>query len=168
VVRRIAAYGGQAVIYALFAAVIGYLSDSPAYEHYPPDRAMLKLSFSHGGDRKGGCREPTAEELANTAPNMRRKMICPRERVPLLVELEVDGKVLFHDLLPPSGLALDGPSRVYRRFDVSAGPHRMVARLRDSEREHGFDYENRIDATLRPGQNFVIDFHADTGGFRFK
>lgn len=165
--RRIAAYAGQAVVYALFIAILGYLSDSPAYEHFPPDRALIKLSFAHGGARKGGCRKPTAEEIAQTAANMRRKLICPRERVPLLVELEVDGEVQLRESLAPSGLALDGPSRIYRRIELPAGAHRIVARLRDSERDQGFDFENGVDVTLRPGQNFVVGFRAEFGGFVF-
>ena len=50
---------------------------------------------------------------------------------------------------------------------VSAGRHRLVARLRDSDRTEGFDYEHEAEIELAPGQNFVVDFRAVSGGFIF-
>ena len=43
----------------------------------------------------------------------------------------------------------------------------MRVRLRDSRREEGYDHEMAEDIELLPGQHLVIDFRADTGGFRF-
>jgi hypothetical protein len=94
-------------------------------------------------------------------------MDCPRERRPLLVELELDGEILYRDELPPSGLAGDGASTAYRKFPVAAGSHQLVARLRDSRREEGFDYVKSAEVTLAPQQNFVIDFRPEFGGFLF-
>jgi hypothetical protein len=85
----------------------------------------------------------------------------------LLVELAVDGELLYRDWLPPSGLAGDGTSTAYERFVVAPGRHVVTARLRDSRRELGFDYEHEQVVELVAGQNLVIDFRADTGGFRF-
>jgi hypothetical protein len=158
-------YLGQAAAYALFAAFIGYFAAAPAYTYRPPDMAEIKLSFSHGGQRKGGCRPLSAEEIAKLPPNMRRTQACPRERVPVLVEMEADGRLLYRDLLPPSGLASDGPSRAYRRFALAPGAHRLELRLRDSERASGFDYQRIIDVELRPRQNLVVDFRPEAGGF---
>jgi hypothetical protein len=98
---------------------------------------------------------------------MRRPLDCPRERLPVVVELVADGKVLLQAALPPSGLSGDGPSQVYHRFLVEAGPHEITARLRDSDRTEGYDYERSATLELRPAQNFVIDFRADAGGFVF-
>jgi hypothetical protein len=39
-------YGAQALLYAAFVAVIGYLSTSPAYQHLAPGEALLKLSLT--------------------------------------------------------------------------------------------------------------------------
>ncbi len=160
-------YISQFIAYALFALVVGYFATQPAYTYLDPEKALIKLSFSHAGEHLQECRQLTQEELNKLPPNMRRPMDCPRERVPLLVELELDGEILCRDKLPPSGLSRDGASTAYRKFPVPAGSHRLVARLRDSRRAEGFDYEKAADITLSPRQNFVIDFRPELGGFLF-
>jgi hypothetical protein len=158
---------GQAMAYAMFAVVIGYLATSPAYTHLDPGLALIKLSFSHAGRHKGECRQRTPEELAKLSPNMRRPLDCPRGRLPLQVELVLDGEPLYRGELPPSGLAGDGAAMAYRKFPVAPGRHYLVARLRDSDRSAGYDYEKEAEITLNPRQNFVIDFRPALGGFLF-
>ena len=157
----------QVVVYAAIMAVVGYLSFQPAYTHLAGDIALLKLSFSHGAERKGECRRLSPEEIAALPANMRRPLDCPRERLPVVVELVLDGELLHREVLPPSGIAGDGPSTVYRRFQLSAGEHHLVARLRDTNRDSGFDYEAERTVRLAPRQNWVVDFRAETGGFLF-
>jgi hypothetical protein len=164
---RIAAYLGQFVVYAVIAVILGIFANGPAYLRFPEDKAQIVLSFSHGAQRKGGCRRLTANEIAALPANMRRTEVCPRERLAVLVELRLDDQVLFAALLPPSGLAGDGRSQVYRRFEVAPGRHRLVARLRDSDREEGFDYKRDAIIELVPGQNLVVDFRSEMGGFLF-
>ena len=164
---RIFQTAGQVIAYAMFAMVIGYFATRPAYTHLAPDKAVIKLSFSHAGQHKGECRQLTQEELNKLPPNMRRPMDCPRERLPLLIELELDGQLLYQDELPPSGLAGDGASTAYKKFPVDSGQHHLVARLRESGRTDGFDYEKEAEITLAPQQNFVIDFRPELGGFLF-
>ena len=158
---------GQLAVYAAIMAVLGYFSDTPAYRHFPAEQALIKLALVHGGQSKGGCRVPTPEELAKLAPNMRRKLICARERLPVTVELEIDGNVLYSQTLQPTGLRSDGPARLYERFPVAAGAHTLSARLRDSNRPEGFDYEASTEVTLRPRELFAIQFRAESGGFIF-
>lgn len=160
-----ARYLGQGAAYALFASLIGYFAASPDYVYRAADRAEIKLSFSHGGQRKGGCRTLIAEEIAKLPPNMRRTQSCPRERVPVLVEMDVAGRLSYAETLRPTGISGDGPSRAYRRFSVSPGLYRLSFRLRDSERADGFDYERILDVELRPRQNLVVDFRPEAGGF---
>jgi hypothetical protein len=159
---------GQAAVYALAACVIGYFSAAPTYTHFPPDRALLKLSFSHGAPRSTECRRLSAEEQAKTAPNMRRTVACPRVRPAVLVELSVDGTLLLAEWLPPSGLSGDGPSRIYHRFMVTPGPHLVDARLRDTARQEGFDYQRQGEVVLAAGQSVAIDFRPEGGGFIFR
>ena len=97
-----------------------------------------------------------------------RKNIINNHRVALLVELKVDGNTLFRDSLPPKGFAKDFPSNVHRRFAVEPGAHRIEARLRDSDRRDGFDYEGAVEATLVPRQSLAIEFRAAKGGFVFR
>lgn len=129
--------------------------------------AMIKLGFAHGADRVEPCRQRTPEELQALPPNMRRPQECARERMPVVIEIHLDGELLYRDSLPPTGLAKDGPSRVYQRFAVPPGRHELVARLRDSRREEGFDYEKRAVVDLAPQQSLAIDFRPETGGFIF-
>ncbi len=159
--------GAQIVAYTLFAAVVGYFSVSPPYTHVDPEMAQIKLNLTHSGQRKGECRRLTPEEIAKLAPNMRRPMDCPRERVPVVVELIMDGTVLYKDSLIPSGVARDGKSSVSARFTVPPGRHELIARLRDSAREQGFDYERVAEIELASRQNFVVDFRVNMGGFIF-
>jgi len=159
-------YPLQALCYGAFIAVVGYFATSPAYVHLPPGEALVKLSLSHAGERREPCHQRTPEELAKLAPNMRAATVCPRERVPVEVEVEIDGRPLFSATALPSGLAKDGTSTVYRRAAVPAGTHRFVARLRDSPAA-GFGYVVERTVDLAPGRLLVIDFDRSEGGFVF-
>lgn len=159
---------GQLIAYLAFAAVVGYLSSAPAYTQLQPGQALIKLSFSHAGQLKGECRELSAKEIAGYAPNMRRPKLCPRERLPVLIELDLDGQPLLHTMLLPSGLWHDGTATIYRRFKVPAGRHQLTARLRDSARTTGYDYRGHTVLELAPQQNFVVGFSSEHTGFTFK
>lgn len=163
---KVLRYGAQAVLYAVFVAFIGYFSTSPRYTHLPPGDALLKLSFSHAGARKEPCRERTPEELAKLAPNMRAQTVCARERAPVIVEVALDGAPLFRVVAPPSGLAKDGASTVYRRVPVTAGQHRISARLADGP-DGAFNYSSDTTVDLAAGRVVVIDFDPTKGGFVF-
>ena len=158
---------GQGGAYLLLALAIGYFSDRPAYTHFPPEMALIKLSFAHGA-QKEACRQRTPQELAELPANMRRPTVCSRERLPVAVELLLDGKPLYAAALPPTGLAGDGPSRAYQRFAVAPGRHELSARLRDSDRAEGFDYERTATVELAPAQSLAIDFRSEMGGFVFR
>lgn len=167
-IAGIGRYTGQAVFYALLALGLGYFSTSPVYRHLAEDTALIKLSLVHGAERQVKCRQRTAAELAEIAPNMRRPLDCPRRRLPIFVEIEMDGRILYQESLAPTGLSGDGPSRAYHRFPVPVGEHRLVARMRDSARADGYDFFRDQTVTLAAGQNLAIDFRAETGGFVFK
>lgn len=158
----------QGMCYALFAVFIVYFATSPSYRMLPPDSAQLKLSVSHAGERRSECRRLSPEEIAALAENMRLAVDCDRERVPVRVELEVDGVTIYAAEHEPSGLFRDGSSNVYRRMPLAAGEHRVRARLRDNRSLQGFDHEHEEQVTIAPGQNFVVQFDASAGGFRFR
>jgi hypothetical protein len=155
-------YAAQAVLYGAFVAFIGYFSTSPRYTHLPAGEALLKLSFSHAGARKEPCHERSPEELAKLAPNMRAQSVCTRERVPVVVEVALDGAPLFRVVAPPSGLAKDGASTVYRRVPVTAGEHHISARLADGP-DGAFKYESDTTIDLAAGRVVVIDFDPAKG-----
>ena len=155
---------GQALLYALFAVLIGVFSRWPPYHHLGADQALIKLSFVHHGARVSECRTQSAAELAKLPPNMRAPMQCPRERVPVIVELDLDGKPAYRQVAVPSGLSRDGASTVYHRVQVSAGEHRIAVRIKDSAGPGGFDHTREASVTVRPGHVLVIDFDAEKGG----
>ena len=155
---------GQALLYALFALIIGTFSNSPPYRHLPPDQALIKLSFSHHGKLISECRQRTPEELAKLPPNMRAPMDCQRERSPVVVEIDLDGIPAYRHVARPSGLSKDGSSTVYHRFAVASGGHRLAIRLNDDARGAGFNYRREETVTLKPGRVLVIDFNAESGG----
>lgn len=147
---------------------VAFLSASPRWRSLPEDAALLRLSFTHSGDRSASCRNRTPEELAALPPNMRQVKVCDRRRPPVYVELDVDGAMVYSAELPSTGFAGSGPSRVYKRFLLPVGVHDIVVRLRDRPDTEGFDYAARTQVTLAPAQSFVIDFQSEAGGFVFK
>jgi hypothetical protein len=159
---RIAA---QLALYVPLMALIGYFSSAPTFSPVGANEALL--SFIHAAQRKAPCRERSAEELAKLAPNMRAALDCPRERAPLFVELELDGKVVLRREVPPAGLQRDGNATVYHRLPVPAGKHRIVVRLRDRPGE-GFNFTGEETVELAPGRVLLIDFVAAKGGFLFR
>lgn len=161
-------YLGQAIVLAVIAVAVGYLSNGPAWVHFPSDKAQIKLSFAHGAKRKVACKRFTAKEIAKLKRHERRPHNCSRERLPVAVELLLDDRLLFSDILQPSGIARDGPARTYRKFEVDPGNRKITVRLRDSGRATGFDYEKTVNLSLAPLQNLAIDFQADRGGFYFR
>lgn len=155
------------VVTALFAGVAA-LSDWPRYKQIPSGDGVIMLSFVHGADRKAMCRSLTPEELAKLAPNMRKAKECPRGRPSLYTELDIQGRTVYQATLPPTGIAGDGPSKVYERFVLPAGQYDVAVRMRDTPATKGFDYEDKERVSLAPGQLLVIDFNADAKHFLFQ
>ena len=166
--NKIGIWIGQGLLYAAFALVIGVFSQWPSYQHLAPDKALVKLSFSHQGERLGECVEQTLEELAKLPPNMRAPMKCPRERSPVTVELDIDGAPALRRTAAPSGLSRDGASAVYQRLVVRAGEQRLSVRMNDDARHPGFAYQKDVSVRLAPAQILVIDFDAENGGITLK
>lgn len=160
---RIAA---QLALYAPLMALLAYFSTEPRFSTLAPDQALVRVSFIHATERKEACRERSAEELRKLAPNMRAALDCPRERSPLLVEIELDGKIVLRREVQPSGLRRDGNVAVYQRLALPAGRHRIVARLRDRA-DGDFNYSRDETVQLAAGRVLIIDFNAAKGGFAF-
>lgn len=156
------AWLAQGLLYGLFALVIGVFSHWPRYQALPPEQAVLKVSFIHHGQRVAPCRPYTAEELAKLPPNMRAPQKCERERVPVEIEVVLDGVVVYRHVAQPAGLSRDGASTVYHRMAVPAGEHRIAVRLKDAP---GATFGHTREATLqlKAAQVLVIDFDAQEG-----
>ena len=160
-------FAGQLLLYAPLMALLAYFSTQPRFTHLAADKALLRLSFTHAGERLHECKRRSAEELAKLPPNMRAAEDCPRERSAVSVELELDGERIYSAQIEPSGLRRDGASTAYRRLVVPSGRHRVVARLRDRPGA-AFNYESEKSIELAPGAALLIDFNAAHGGFVFR
>ena len=158
------AWLGQALLYALFALVIGVFSRWPTYQHLAGDQALIKISFTHAGKPVGDCKRQSDSELAKLPPNMRAPTKCPRERSPVSVEVDIGGVSALRRTAAPSGLSRDGTSAVYQRLVVAAGEQRIAVRLNDDARHPGPTYQREASVMLAPAQVLVIDFDASKGG----
>ncbi len=152
---------GLALVAGLGSALLGPFATWPAYRHMPDGQATVKLSFSHEGARAEPCRTLSEEEQGALPKHMRKTEDCPRRRLPVAVEVLLDGRPLFVDESPPTGFAGDGASRFYARAAIAAGTYEFTLRLRDSDRAQGFDHESRIAVTLHPARVLVIGFDAE-------
>lgn len=161
---KYARYAGQAMVYAIFLAIVGYFSTSPAYRYLEPEQALLRLSFKHPGKIAADCRKRTPEELAKLQPQFRSEMECPRERSPVRVRVVLDERPLFDEAFPPAGLSRDGASSGYRRLPIAAGAHKLRVQFNDDARVAGFNYERVAEVVVKPGQVVLIDFNPEQGG----
>ena len=157
---------GQIVLYGAFAAFIGYFATNPRYQHIPAENALIKLSIAHFGERE--CRKRTTEELEKLPRNMRNPLDCPRERSPLGVQLDIDGKRAFEKTVQATGIAKDGIAALYKRIELPAGEHQLTVRMSDNARKEGFPFVKDEKIVLKPQQVLVIDFNPDKGGLFFQ
>ncbi|MGI9202321.1 MAG: hypothetical protein ACR2QL_14760 [Woeseiaceae bacterium] len=161
-------HASQLVYFALFAAFIGYFSVAPAFQYAPGNVAIVKLAFSHATNRVVPCVRLSPEEIAALAPNMRRTESCVRERLPLTIELDIDGELVLSKQASASGLWNDGPASVYEKLALPPGEYKVGLRMRDSAREDGWDYTQEEDISLLAGRYLTITFKAENGGFRIR
>jgi hypothetical protein len=159
-------FAAQLALYAPLMALIAYFSTQPRFAVIAPGEALLRVSFIHATERKEACRQRSPAELAKLAPNMRATLDCPRERSPLLVEIELDGRVVLRREVQPSGLRRDGNVAVYQRMALPAGRHHIIARLRDRA-QGDFNYARDETVEIAAGRVLIIDFNAARGGFAF-
>jgi hypothetical protein len=158
----------QGLSYAAFGAIVGYLSFWPRYQYASPDLAAVKLSLSHATERVVPCVQLTPQEIADLPPNMRRTQSCERQRLPLVLQLEVNGEIAYALEAAPSGLWEDGPASVYERFELAPGSHSITVRMRDSAQADAWDYTHTEDVVLEAGRYLTITFRAENGGFSFR
>jgi coenzyme F420-reducing hydrogenase delta subunit len=157
-----------AAAYAVFFALVAWLSVWPQFHLIDADHAMVSLSFSHAGQRIRECRRLTQEELNQLPPNMRKPEDCPRERLPVRVRFAVNDTTLYEATLAPTGLWNDGSANVYRRLEVPAGKQEMFIGMNDRGQADGFDYALAQVVDLAPGQHVVVEFDSERGAFELR
>lgn len=156
---------GQAIFYSLFIGFIGYFSNSPVYQRYASNQAMIKLSLRHAGQTLGECHDRSPEELAQLPANMRNLRVCPRERSPLKLDLIINDETIYSQQLAPRGVQKDGLSSVYFRLPVTAGELDLKVRMKDHLEQENFPYQLERKIIIKPAQVLVIDFDSQSGEF---
>ncbi len=148
----------QIIAYTFFMGFIAYFSSAPDWAHSRADEAMVKVSIRHPGKIVGECRNLSEAEMGRLSPNMKVIQECPRERSPVTLTIDMDGKVFFEKIAEPSGLQKDGVSTFYGRFNVPAGEHKIKAVLQDDANAAESSYKLLETISLKPRQVLVIDF----------
>ncbi len=164
--NRALGYLGQALCYTLFFLPLVYLSHEPTYRVLDDDTALLKLAVRHPGKIIGECTTTTESGQGMRPTSMAQVTeVCPRERSALQLQLILDGKTLYRDTVPASGLHSDGIASVYMQFEVPAGSHNLQLRMNDDEAIEGYPWQFEQDIELQPAQVMVANFKQ---GFRLQ
>lgn len=158
-------YGLQAINYTLFMAMVWYFSFQPPYRQLEEGQAVVTLSFAHAAQLMEPCVRYTQEELQKLPPNMRLPMKCPRERSPTILELYLDSKLMAkHDVEAP-GIHNDQGIDLFDRIKAPAGDHQLRIWMNDDVNVEGPTYQFEQAITLKPEQQLLIEFNANSGGF---
>ena len=153
----------QAFNYSLFMGLVWFFSNSPSVSLIGEDEAKITIAFAHAGQLREPCRMLSQEELNKLAPNMRKLDDCPRERSPVVIEAELDGKSIYSASLPPPGLFGDGGVDVFYSAKIPAGEHHLDMKMNDSVRIDGFNHQFSRLVTVEPAQILLIAFDSKSG-----
>ncbi|MBF0276297.1 MAG: cytochrome b N-terminal domain-containing protein [SAR324 cluster bacterium] len=152
------------------------------------DTGMLKINFFHLSDMVScdmtNLREST-DEVRSRVNQMTRKdnvsakgqeqelssnlvsaILCPRERVPIRLQIMVDGKMALQKSFAPAGLSNDGLTYVAHEMKISSGTHKIQVQMLDSNdptRKQGIDFITDID--VQDNQIVFIDFNEEQDKF---
>ena len=154
----------QAFNYAVFMGLIWYFASAPSFQVLEDNQAVITMAFSHAGELREPCRMLSQEELNKLPPNMRKLDDCQRERSPVLIEMKLDGEILYDVQLEPPGLFGDGGVDVYFSKKIPAGKHSFEIKMDDSIREEGFEHHYQEDIEIAASRILLVEFLSE-GGF---
>ncbi len=149
--------------YTLFMGIIWYFATAPSFTVLEEDQAVITMAFSHAGKLREACRRLSQEELNELAPNMRKLDDCPRERSPVVIEMKLDGEVLYNETLQPPGLYEDGGVDVYFSKQILAGEHEFQIRMDDSVRDKGFNHRLEQIVRIEASRILLVEFDSNRG-----
>ena len=154
----------QAFNYTVFMGLIWYFASAPSFQVLEDNQSVITMAFSHTGKLREPCRSLSQEELNKLPPNMRKLDDCPRERSPVLIEMKLDGEVLYDVELAPQGLFGDGGVNVYFSKKIPAGDHLFEIKMDDSVRIDGFEHHFEKVIRIEASRILLVEF-IDEGGF---
>lgn len=153
----------QVFNYTLFMAIIWYFATAPSFTVLDENQAVITMAFSHAGKLRKACRRLSQEELNELAPNMRKLEDCPRERSPVVIEMKLDGEVLYSETLQPPGLFGDGGVDVYFSQKIPAGEHQFEIKMNDSVRDDRFSQILEQTVRIEASRILLVEFESDEG-----
>ena len=166
--NKIIRYPLQILNYSIFMGLVWYFSILPPYHQLDEGEALITYTMSHVGKHVTECKKMSYEELMKLAPNMRKPMDCPRERSPVVMELQLNDEVIFSHTAQPLGLYKDQGIDIYHNIKVPAGKHYMKTWLNDDVKIEGPIYQYEQDIVIKPEQHLIIQFDSGEGGFTVK
>lgn len=163
--NKLLSYLLQGLNYTVFMAIIWYFASAPSIRVIAEDEAVVTIAFGHAGETREPCHKMSSEELAKLAANMRALEDCPRERSPVLIELRMDGELVYNKTLTPPGLFEDGSVNIYYSHKIPAGKHHFEIKMDDSVRSEGFNYAFEQSIDISPSKILLFGFESEKGFF---
>lgn len=98
--------------------------------------ALIRFSWRTPGAQVNECRRLSAEELERLPVHMRREEVCERRILPYRLQVRLDGRTVYDELVRASGAREDRPLFVFRELPVAPGEYRLEVRW-ERERNGG-------------------------------
>jgi len=77
----------------------------------------------------------------------------------------LDDEVAYHKIIQPAGINKDGRAKLYHRFTIKAGNHKITARLKDHKDLQDYNYQETRQIHLASRAVLVVDFDPDEKKF---
>lgn len=147
--------GIQLLAWSLLGLLIVAFADGPPFNPLPADYGRLTLAVAHLSERGHPCRQLSERERMELPPTRRVTEVCERARVPVKIELVVNGRTLLAGAFEPSGLHDDGRVYLVESWLLPAGRYRaeltLTGRTQETSRHEVFEF------FLPPDTNAVVD-----------
>lgn len=147
---------------ALVLSAVTYAFSNLPYRTAHSPEPELVVSFNHSG----AIREPrklTAEELSKRLPHMRAQVNVTRERAPVRLRVQVDGRTVLDRSYAPKGISNDGPSMAVARLAVSPGDHQVRVEMADTADPENWTLRWSEVVSFATNQVRVVLFDTKTG-----
>jgi hypothetical protein len=151
-------WASMGLFWAALILVVGYLSIYPTLQVVADEDTEIKLVIRSSGKLLGECVEVGSEALAKLSPNMRRPIVCPREKSDLTARLTVNGTVYFERSIAPSGIHHDGVIAAFTTLRLPAGPVTLQVSIKDDQRHDGWTHQLERQVSLRPDRILTVHF----------
>ncbi len=144
-----------ALVLGLGAVIVG-LSETP-YPIVTHEKAELVVSFKHAGRVVEKTRNTVADQK-DLLPHMRRARAMERIRLPVRLQVFIDGKKLVDRSYEPGGLFKDGQSIAIEKLVLDEGEHTVSIRLDDSADPNVWNWQETRTLTFEKNRRRVILF----------